>query len=286
MNKTSSLDHRSAPAQDVVDLLSIARLVCFRQADGIAGVSDEIEYVSGDDVRQGVLCFAGPGSWANQAINFGLIGPVHGKTLDRVIEFYESRQTEPRIEVCPYSDESLLRGLGERGFRVREVETTLVIDLENTPIPALPTDIEVVRIDPGDAGHMAESISIRRECFVPSEPAEAHDRMMQKVLNARGVYGFMTRVDGAFVAAGDVEAIAPCAVLIAGATRPAARNRGCQRALMIARLHAAREAGCRYVMVESKPHVATGRNALRLGFFVAYTKLTFVRPGDGLRPSP
>lgn len=31
---------------------------------------------------------------------------------------------------------------------------------------------------------------------------------------------------------------------------------------------------------------ATGRNALRLGFLVAYTKLVLARPGPGLVPSP
>lgn len=270
----------------IPDLLEIARLVGFRQAAGIATVSDEFAFIRGDDATHGVMCFAGPGSWANMAINLGLREPVNDDDLDRIIAFYESRGIEPKVEVCPYADDSLIRGLGERGFCVRAVETNLVFDTERTSIPELRRDIEIVRVDPNDEAMVEESVRIRREGFVPKEPAEAHDRMMRRVLRAPGVVGWMARMDGAFVAAGDVEAVAPAAVLIAGCTLEHARGKGCQRALMIARLRAAREAGCRYVMVETLPHVATGRNALRLGFFVAYTKITFTRPGEGLLPSP
>lgn len=283
----TSRDRSSArDASAIPDLLEIARLVSFRQAAGIATVSDEVEFIRGSDATHGVMCFAGPGSWANQAINLGLREPVLDEDFERIIAFYESRGVEPKVEVCPYADESLIRGLGERGFRIRTVETNLVFDTERTMISELAHDVEIVRVDPNDEAMVEESVRIRREGFAPPESPEAHDRMMHRVLRAPGVVGFMAKVDGAFVAAGDVEAVAPAAVLIAGCTLEAARGRGCQRALMIARLRAAREAGCRYVMVETLPHVATGRNALRLGFFVAYTKMTFTRPGEGLLASP
>jgi hypothetical protein len=55
---------------------------------------------------------------------------------------------------------------------------------------------------------------------------------------------------------------------------------------MIARLRAAQDAGCRYASIHSRPDVATGRNALRLGFQVAFTKAIVTRPGPGLAPSP
>lgn len=276
----------SSRNNDVPDLLSIARLVGFSQATGTAAVSDEFAFIRGDDATHGVMCFAGPGSWANQAINLGLREPVSDDDLDRVVEFYESRGIEPRVEVCPYADDSLIRGLGARRFLVRAVETNLVFDLERATIPQPPIGIEIVRVDPADEAMVEASVRLRRHGFALKESAEVFDRMMHRVLRAPGVAGFMARIDGEFVAAGDVDAIAPAAVLIAGCTLEPARGRGCQRALMIARLRAAREAGCRYVMVETLPHVATGRNALRLGFFVAYTKITFARPGDGLLPSP
>ena len=55
---------------------------------------------------------------------------------------------------------------------------------------------------------------------------------------------------------------------------------------MIERLAALTLAGCRYACVHSEPQVATGRNAMRLGFQVAYTKAIMVRPRLGLVPSP
>jgi len=73
--------------------------------------------------------------------------------------------------------------------------------------------------------------------------------------------------------------------LFGAATLAPYRRRGCQRALMIARLRAAIDAGCRYASVHSEPHIGTARNALRLGFQILYTKVTLVRPGKGLLPS-
>jgi len=64
------------------------------------------------------------------------------------------------------------------------------------------------------------------------------------------------------------------------------RNRGLQRALMIARLSAAQQSNCKYATIGSKPDSPTGRNALRLGFQVAYTKSILIRPGPGLLASP
>ncbi len=72
------------------------------------------------------------------------------------------------------------------------------------------------------------------------------------------------------------------AALFALAVLPAYRRRGVQQALIAARLRAAAEAGATVVTISALPGVATERNARRMGFQVAYTKVVLVRPGAGL----
>jgi GNAT superfamily N-acetyltransferase len=231
------------------------------------------------------MCFAGAGSRANQAMGLGMNGPVDGAELDRLIAFYESRGVEPRIEVCPLADDSLVRGLADREFVVREFEHVLVRELDHTPIPTPPTEIDIQRVDVRDPCQVEQFIAVQLAGF-PSDHPDIAARLAKRALLAQGVVGFLAMVDGTCVAAGACEARSPGAALFGAATLEGYRRRGCQRALMIARLNAVKEAGCRYACIGSKPQVATGRNAMRLGFQVAYTKAIMVRPAEGLTPSP
>ena len=262
------------------DAAEIARLEERRQAIGVSCVADEWEEIAG-----GRMCFAGVGSWANQAMGLAMEGPVAEADLDRLVEFFESRGVEPRIEVCPLAHPSLIEGLSARRFLVREFETVLALDLERQPIPPLPADIRIRSIDPATEEERSAYSSILSEGFVPPDPAMA-ERMERRYLAAPGVRALIAEMDGEAAGAGTVDASPPCAMLFGAATRERFRRRGVQSALMIARLAIAREAGCRYVAVHSRPDVATGRNALRLGFRTLYTKVVMTRPGPGLAPSP
>ena len=110
-------------------LRDIAILEEGRQARGTADVGRESEEIAG-----GWMTFAGNGSWANQACGLGLQGPVTDEDLDRLVEFYDSRGVEPRIEVCPFADETLIAGLSSRGFRLREFENVLARELRPAKI--------------------------------------------------------------------------------------------------------------------------------------------------------
>ena len=59
-----------------------------------------------------------------------------------------------------------------------------------------------------------------------------------------------------------------------------------QAALIARRLEHARDQGCELVTIGSRPGIATERNAARLGFYVAYTKVIMAMPGEGLTSSP
>jgi len=88
-----------------------------RQATAVAGLVAEAEPIAG-----GVMCFGGAGSWSNYAVALGLDGPVDGVDLDRLVSFYRDRGAVPTVEVSPFADESLVRGLAVRGFALREYQ--------------------------------------------------------------------------------------------------------------------------------------------------------------------
>jgi GNAT superfamily N-acetyltransferase len=65
--------------------------------------------------------------------------------------------------------------------------------------------------------------------------------------------------------------------LFTASTRVAFRGRGVQTALLQARLALAAAMGCDLAVVQTKPGSASQRNVERVGFCLAYTKVTMVR---------
>lgn len=263
-----------------LDILAVAQAEESRQARCVAAVADIVEPIAG-----GVMCFAGPSSWANQAIGLGMQGPVSEDDIDRLVDFYTSRSVEPRLEVCPFTDASLITHLADRGFVVREFENVLTMDLQHARLPAMPAGVDVVEVDVADEQQVDACVAIKVAGFEP-EDATTFVRMDRRVIAQPINRSYFAVVHGEYAAAGTCDLQPPVAGLFGMATLPAFRRRGCQRALILTRLQAARDAGCRYATIASSPVIATGRNAMRLGFQVAYTKALMVRPGKGLRASP
>ena len=102
-----------------------------------------------------------------------------------------------------------------------------------------------------------------------------------------GPTSFNAVADG-FVAVGGgaMEVYEEIACLFGASVAIAYRGRGIQLALMIRRLERAVEKGCSLGIIHSAPGISTERNALRLGFFLVYTKVVLAMPGDGLLASP
>jgi GNAT superfamily N-acetyltransferase len=88
------------------------------------------------------------------------------------------------------------------------------------------------------------------------------------------------------VAGGSAELHPNVATLFGLSTLPAFRRRGVQAALIAARLERARAAGISLATIGSEPGISTERNAMRLGFRVAYTKVVLRKPEPGLARSP
>jgi hypothetical protein len=263
----------------LLNISALAILEESRQARVVAAVADNVERLAG-----GLLSFTGPGSYSNQAVGLGMTGPVTGPDLDHLCHFYESRGFQPQIELCPYAHESLIRGLALRNFVIKDFETVLARDM-SIPLDAQIAEMDITQVNPNDEAQVETLLTIVADGFTVAnrEIFRAHAR---KALHYPNTFAYLASIDGIPAAGGSCELSAPCGALFGATTLEKFRNRGLQRALMIARLNAAQQSNCKYVTIGSKPDSPTGRNALRLGFQVAYTKAILIRPAPGLLASP
>lgn len=258
-----------------------------RQALGTAEIGRESEEIAG-----GWMTYAGQGSWANQACGFGLQGPVTDEELDRLVNFYASRGEEPKIDVCPFVDETLIAGLFQRGFRLREFENVLARDLpSNENLEALhthgwPDDLVLEHVDPADDARVIEFAEVSSQGFrAEGEPLSGvwAETMTNMVRHPR-CDAFLASIQGTDVGGGAMESSDPIACLFGTSVAPAHRRHGIQTALIIRRLERARQSGCSLAVIHSQPGISTERNAMRMGFYLAYTKVVLAMPGPGLEP--
>jgi GNAT superfamily N-acetyltransferase len=239
----------------------------------------------------GTMAFSGRGSWQNQVMGAGLDQPVSDAQIDEMVAFYESRGVEARIELCPFAHESLTSGLSDRLFTVRELENVLAFDLRGV-LPKLPhgwpAGVEIELVDPDDSTGIEALVEVSLRGFVPVGtpiPGALRDAS-RRVLSMARTRGFVARLEDQVVGGGLLDLTEDSANLAGTSVIPEARRRGIQQALVRARLQTAREHGCRIATIDSKPGIPTERNAMRLGFAMAYTKIVLARAGAGLQPSP
>lgn len=261
------------------EILRFARLEERRLALGVAAIVDEFEPLAG-----GTLCFAGKGSWANQAMGVGMEGPATEAELDRLVEYYECRGVEPQVQVCPLAHETFIRGLAARGFVVREFDNVLVRRLTDLPPVRLPPGATIERIDPADAAAI-EAFIAARAAWLNKAVDPWFERIERRLVACPSCRVLLLRVEGEPAAVAACEFLGPAACLFGATTMERFRGRGLQQAFIAERLRLAAEAGCEFATIGSMPLGPTERNARRAGFAVMYTKVTMVRPGEGLTPS-
>jgi GNAT superfamily N-acetyltransferase len=277
----------TAETKGVLDLAEIAQLEERRQAEMLAAVTPLVRPFAG-----GVMGFHEPGSWQNQACGVGLEGLVADDELDAMVEFYVSRGVEPRVELSPFAHPSLIEGLGKRGFVVREFEHVLARELPagediEARLPyGRPAGLELSFVDKSDTDAIERAVETMLQGFYPDgNLPKAMVDACRSTLLLDSTVTFVAKIDGVLAATGSLSCGSQVASLMGVSTATQFRQRGIQQALIATRLAAARERGCVLVTIGSRPGMSTERNAIRLGFRVAYTKVIVVRPGEGLATS-
>jgi GNAT superfamily N-acetyltransferase len=217
-------------------------------------------------IAGGSAVFFAPHVSVSRAVGLGMRGPVEAAAIQALEDFYRTRGTEARILVSPLAHPSLLEQLGERGFRVVDLDTVLVRRLDpGESFPALTGDAAVRLAGPEDA---ADWVRASLGGFSGSDKPAPRDlsEIFEAAFHVPRVAYFFAGVGGATAGTAAVYSHDSTAYLFATSTLEAHRRRGVQRALIAARLAFAREGGCDLAFTVTAPGSASQRNFERYGF--------------------
>lgn len=230
-----------------------------------------------EQIAGGWAVFTGVGSPISEARGLGMDGPVTPTDMDRLEDFYHSRQDAIRIEVCPLADATLHQLLAARGYRLLEFSNMLarpVAPQEGRESPAVAARIITRIAAPAEGPLWADTVA---RCFAGQMP------ITQELIDVVSCWAhssigscYFALVDGEIAGGGSVAVNAKVALLGGAGTVERFRNRGVQQALIAARLDHAARAGCDLAMTVTLPGSGSQRNCERHGFRVVYTRAKFI----------
>lgn len=198
------------------------------------------------------------GSNISRLYGLGLFGSVTGALLSDVRAFYASSRYSPRAFVYAPVADRVEKALGDAGFTALRTDVVLWRGIDT---PGVDADAQELRCDDVAAWTRALAPAFGAE----DEPeATLLHRHAPFVVAPNAI--FAVRDDGAITAGGALALEGEVAYFLADGTRPEARGRGHQRALIDARLRAAGAAGARVAFAITSEGVVSERNYLRAGF--------------------
>jgi ribosomal protein S18 acetylase RimI-like enzyme len=230
-----------------------------------------------EEICGGHMIFAGLGSPIGRATGLGLDRSFTAQDLDRVEDFYRSHKAPSQVDLCPLHEAAVFEMFKQRGYGIAELNNVLyrkLIREEEFPIP--PPGCEIRRGRPEESQQLG---GIVERAFFPNGAPEAFRDLMTPFYAMEGALTFAASIDGTAVAcaAGLVIPDHRVFALCGAGTAEAFRGRGLQTALLRARMTAAARAGCEYAVVITQGGSSSQRNCERLGFRVAYSKVTVIK---------
>jgi len=230
-----------------------------------------------EEICGGHMIFAGVGSPIGRATGAGLDRAFTTEDLDRVEEFYRAHGAPSQVDLCPLHGPEVFEMLRDRGYVIAELNNVLYRTLEpGEEFPAAPAGCEIRRALLEEADVMG---AIVESAFFPDGAPAAYRGLITPLYQMPGALAFGACGDGKLVACGAGLVIPEHRVfaLCGAGTLAEYRGRGLQTALLRARMAAAIEAGSEYAVVVTQGGTTSQRNAERLGFRVAYSKVTVIR---------
>ena len=223
------------------------------------------------ELAGGQLLYLSPGSPLNRAIGLGFERPLTAPDLAAIEEFYHSRQSEVRVDLCPLADSSLLYGLARRGYVLERFFNLLFTPLDQADIVHdLPAGMRIERMTGEDAALWLRTTAQGFE--ETDQPGAEIFNILAPNFYAENAVCFLAYVDGEPAGGGGLYVHQGVAELGGASTRPAFRRMGVQTALLRARLTAAQEMGCEFAIVMTTPGSNSQRNIQRAGLRLAYTR--------------
>jgi GNAT superfamily N-acetyltransferase len=228
------------------------------------------------EINGAFAMFDSPGSPITQAFGLGMSGPTAEADVAAIEAFFTERDADTLHEVSPLAGVQTQAMLAERGYRPIELSNVLVRSLDDLHDTEPPQAALKVRIaEPRDEAAWVEAAVAG---WAENDEIAPLIRGFCRVSFAStAVTAYLVEIDGAVVATASFGVHEGVALLAGASTTPAARNRGAQRALLVARLAEAKRRSCDVAMMATAPGSVSQRNAERNGFRVAYTRAKWRR---------
>jgi hypothetical protein len=213
----------------------------------------------------------------NRVIGMGVARPAVESDVDDVVAFYDgAERAVSAAQLAPHAGPPDVFGWFEaRGFKRSRTWVKMWHDLAS--LPDAPTDLRIERIGPDRAADFGRLGVVEAYDF-----PEIVGPAMGAVVGRPGWTHYMGFDGDTPVSTAAMRIDDGVAWFGFGATSPSHRGRGGQSALFAQRLRDARDAGCRFAIVETGKETAEDpnpsyRNMVRSGFQLAYFRHNWVR---------
>jgi ribosomal protein S18 acetylase RimI-like enzyme len=233
-----------------------------------------------EEICGGHMVFAGLGSPIGRATGVGFDRVFTAEDLNHVEEFYHAHKAPSQVDLCPIHEPAVFELFKERGYAIAELNNVLYRKLDaGEEIPSPPAGSEIRRSLPEEADTAG---TIVETAFFPDGAPEPFRGLIAPFYQIEGALPFVASIEGRLVACGTGLVILEhkTFALCGAGTLAEFRGRGLQTALLRARMAAAIRAGCEYAVVVTQGGSASQRNVERLGFRVAYSKVTVIKQLD------
>ena len=233
-----------------------------------------------EEICGGHMVFAGLGSPIGRVTGAGLDQPFTQEVVERIERFYRERKAPSQVDLTPLHRPEVFEMFKERGYAIAELNNVLYRKLQaDEEFAPPPKGCQIRRSHPAEAEITG---TIVETAFFPDGAPEAFGGLIAPFYRMENALAFVATVSDKPVACGTGLVIPEHKVfaLCGAGTLADYRARGLQTALLQARMSAAVKAGCEYAVVVTQGGTTSQRNAERLGFRVAYSKVTVIKSTD------
>lgn len=256
-----------------LDIPEIARRYEAKQASSAAELA-RVHRRIGDVV----VAYGGPDSYLNRASGFQPgATPPDEDLLDAVLAFFREHDAPPRFELSSLLPETFLAALTRRGLSLQRVDNLFVRTLPASFPVELPPGIRIERVDPADEAMSLAYAQASEAGFSPEgeKPPRASVEATLRAVRLPLTDMYFARAGEQLVGTSGSESSRRFTALFGASVAPGFRRHGLHRAMMATRLRRAVERGSDFATVSCTPGGPTDRNARRLGFTLAYVRLSF-----------
>jgi GNAT superfamily N-acetyltransferase len=210
---------------------------------------------------------------------------VDASTVGEVASFYRDRMMPCRFDMNPYSANShLLEALDAAGFRPAGFQSNLVGPVEYVDDSA-PKNWTVTEVSAGQLEFFAAFFNrsyYHGQC-VPPGLMKFREATVRARHGRPGWRLYLCCVEGVPASGAMLYFNDGVATLSGAATAPEFRGRGCQRALLRARINEAADLGCKLVVSRCGVGSPSQHNLEKAGLQLSYTKVIWEHRGTAER---